>query len=108
MTALTSRPASPCAINARHTPHHSITSPASFSRDLGVCFQQLHTDPACRAVVLSGAGRLFCAGIDMADLASLGSVAMGEGDSSRKAFLLHPVIKQFQDWITDVEKVGRW
>ena len=76
------------------------------SRDLGVCFQQLHADAACRAVVLSGAGRLFCAGIDLSDLVSLGSLAMADGDPSRKAFQLHTVIRQFQDWITDLERVS--
>ncbi|XP_043208128.1 delta(3,5)-Delta(2,4)-dienoyl-CoA isomerase, mitochondrial-like, partial [Amphibalanus amphitrite] len=73
-------------------------------KDLGVCFQQLHEDPACRAVVLSGAGRLFCAGIDLSDLAALGGLAMGDGDAARKAFQMHPIIKRFQDWITDLER----
>ena len=71
-----------------------------------MCFQQLHTDPECRAVVLSGAGRLFCAGIDLAELASLGSVALGDGDVARKAFKMHTNIKRFQDWITDLELVS--
>ena len=57
-------------------------------------------------MVLSGAGRLFCAGLDMKDLMSVGSVAMGDGDVARKAFQLHPIIKELQGWITDLELVS--
>ncbi|XP_037094561.1 delta(3,5)-Delta(2,4)-dienoyl-CoA isomerase, mitochondrial-like [Pollicipes pollicipes] len=73
-------------------------------KDLGVCFQQLHEDAECRSVVLSGAGRLFSSGIDLSDLMAVGSVAMGDGDVSRKAFKLHRTIKNYQDWFTDIEK----
>lgn len=30
--------------------------------ELGKCFENLNEDPECRAIVLTGAGKLFCAG----------------------------------------------
>jgi len=73
-------------------------------KDLGVCFQQLHEDPECRSVVLSGAGRLFCAGIDLKEMMAIGAVTMGDEDVARKAFKLRNTIKAYQDWFTDLEK----
>jgi enoyl-CoA hydratase/carnithine racemase len=31
-------------------------------REIGECFNEIHEDSKCRAVVLSGAGRIFTAG----------------------------------------------
>jgi enoyl-CoA hydratase len=38
---------------------------AELVADLHEAFDQLHTDRSCRVVVLTGAGRAFCAGLDL-------------------------------------------
>lgn len=78
-------------------------------REVGECFRRASLDSDCRAVVLSGAGRLFCSGLDFGEMGELASIVSGQeedgsSDVARRAARLDPHIKQFQDWITDLEK----
>jgi enoyl-CoA hydratase/carnithine racemase len=50
---------------------------ATMWRALPVLLGQLEGDPAVRVVVLTGAGDTFCAGADIADLASIGTETAG-------------------------------
>ncbi|RDD41192.1 Delta(3,5)-Delta(2,4)-dienoyl-CoA isomerase, mitochondrial [Trichoplax sp. H2] len=70
-------------------------------RDLKSCFDQLATDPNCRAVVISGAGKMFTSGIDLADLNVLPDRNL---DAARMGLRLHQNIKDFQDVFTAMEK----
>ncbi|EEC20512.1 enoyl-CoA isomerase, putative, partial [Ixodes scapularis] len=56
---------------ADHVFHVEINRPekmnamnAAFWEELPKCFQQLHNDKKCRVVVISGAGKMFTAGLD--------------------------------------------
>ncbi|KAL3204903.1 hypothetical protein MRX96_041044 [Rhipicephalus microplus] len=65
---------------------------AAFWAELPACFQQLQNDRECRVVVVSGSGRIFTAGLDLASMAgSLGTQSSGdeEPDVARKARHLH-------------------
>merc|ERR1712241_109877 len=53
--------------------------------EIGSVFHELDSDPDCRAIVLSGNGKMFCAGIDLSTLMEMGQAAGMEGDVARKA-----------------------
>ncbi|NXA57325.1 ECH1 protein, partial [Nothocercus julius] len=71
-------------------------------REMVQCFQGIARDADCRAVVLSGAGKLFSAGID---LMSFGEELVLQGeDTARRAWNLRRTIRDFQESFTVLEK----
>lgn len=77
-----------------------------FFSEIGDCFENLAEDSACRAIVLSGKGKGFCAGIDLSDLVELSSVVNDETiDTARKAKKLQKLVLEFQDDFTAIERV---
>ncbi|NWJ03347.1 ECH1 protein, partial [Crypturellus undulatus] len=99
-------------------------------REILSCFEGIARDPECRAVVLSGAGKLFTAGEGPArgrggtrgdpggtrrgdawprgagiDLMSFGQEVMPQGDDmARRAWNLRQTIHDFQESFTVLEK----
>ncbi|CAH0546614.1 unnamed protein product [Brassicogethes aeneus] len=76
---------------------------ATMWHEIGNCFENLDSDEDCRTIVLSGQGRLFCAGLDLSDTSSLG-ILMSEVDVARKAKHLLKLIEKYQDCLTAIEK----
>ncbi|WP_181783807.1 enoyl-CoA hydratase-related protein, partial [Pseudonocardia pini] len=74
---------------------------AALWRELREAVNTLDADPTVRVVVLSGNGRNFCAGID---LAMLGSLLGGHEDRARAAEDLRRTILDLQDVLTSVER----
>ncbi|XP_013416113.1 delta(3,5)-Delta(2,4)-dienoyl-CoA isomerase, mitochondrial [Lingula anatina] len=74
---------------------------AAFWREMVECFNKVSTDPDCRSVVVSGAGKLFTAGIDLQEIASLMPM---ESDVGRKSMKLKGAIARYQDTFTCMEK----
>jgi len=72
--------------------------------EMGDVFTRLDTDPDCRVVVLSGAGRMFSSGIDLGDLTQLASIVYSEEDVGRKAMTMFTMVRHLQSLITTVEK----
>lgn len=72
--------------------------------EMGDVFTKLDTDPDCRVVVLSGAGRMFSSGIDLGDLTQLASIVYSEDDVGRKAMTMFTMVRHLQSLITTVEK----
>ena len=72
--------------------------------EIGNVFEQLDSDPDCRAIILSGNGKMFCAGIDLSTLMEMGQAAGGEDDVARKAKVYYNVIRQFQNYHMALEK----
>ena len=72
--------------------------------EIGGVFQELDCDPDCRVIVLSGNGKMFCAGIDLSTLMEIGQTASIDGDVARKAKLYYPIIRQFQNHHMAIEK----
>lgn len=61
-------------------------------------------NPDCRAIVLSAAGKHFCAGIDLSSMMSLGQQMGDTEDVARKGIVLERTIKLYQDSISAVER----
>ncbi|NXM41557.1 ECH1 protein, partial [Gymnorhina tibicen] len=72
-------------------------------RELVECFQDISRDPSCRAVVVSGAGSAFTAGIDLSDLGSAFAGSPDE-DVARRAWSLRQRILEFQESFSVMEK----
>jgi delta(3,5)-delta(2,4)-dienoyl-CoA isomerase len=72
--------------------------------EIGEVFTKLDRDQECRAVVLSAAGKMFCSGIDLADLTKLASIVYSEDDIARKALTMYQTVKHLQDLFTTIEK----
>uniref|UniRef100_UPI00358EFE84 delta(3,5)-Delta(2,4)-dienoyl-CoA isomerase, mitochondrial n=1 Tax=Myxine glutinosa TaxID=7769 RepID=UPI00358EFE84 len=75
----------------------------AFWREMVTCFDKIADDQDCRAVVLSGAGKLFTAGLDLQDMA--GDLLNMEGeDTARKSWHFRQFIKQCQNTFSVLEK----
>ncbi|CAH0754380.1 unnamed protein product [Bemisia tabaci] len=72
--------------------------------DLKKCFSVLGEDENCRVVVLSGAGKLFCAGIDLHDMIQVGMKLGEKEDIARKCKILKNLITNYQESLTAIEK----
>ncbi|XP_030745985.1 delta(3,5)-Delta(2,4)-dienoyl-CoA isomerase, mitochondrial isoform X1 [Sitophilus oryzae] len=73
-------------------------------KEITRCFETLSDSEDCRVVVLSGSGKIFCAGIDLKDFAqnSLPAVALIE-DPARKAKLLYQLCTLYQKSMSSLE-----
>jgi delta(3,5)-delta(2,4)-dienoyl-CoA isomerase len=76
----------------------------AFWSEMVTCFNKISTDSSCRAVVLSGSGKIFTAGIDLQSLA--GEILQGgdDLDVGRKAFFIGKMVPAFQESFTVLEK----
>ena len=80
----------------------------AFWKEMVECFTLLSHDPDCRSVVLSGAGKVFTAGLDLKDFADFfGKLTedTDEGDDpARRAMRLRHVIAEMQDTFSVIER----
>ena len=70
-------------------------------------FNQITQDPKVRSVLLTGAGKHFCAGIDLMDFMQLAGGIMQQEDVSRRCVALKKVIKEFQSAFTAVAECSK-
>jgi len=75
----------------------------AFWREMVECFNALAEDQDCRAIVISGAGKVFTSGLDLMDCADLFN-SDPDLDSARKAAHLRKFIPKFQETFTSIEK----
>jgi enoyl-CoA hydratase len=73
-------------------------------RELRETFLALDAEPGVRAVVLAGAGKHFCAGIDLSMLAEIQGMAPADSDGGRAREALRRLILDLQDVLTTVER----
>ncbi|CAG9829905.1 unnamed protein product [Diabrotica balteata] len=67
------------------------------------CFQKISDDENCRAVVLSGEGKLFTSGIDLTSFLQQGAEAGQHEDPTRKAKVLSKLIQLYQESMSSLE-----
>ncbi|XP_041796553.1 delta(3,5)-Delta(2,4)-dienoyl-CoA isomerase, mitochondrial isoform X2 [Chelmon rostratus] len=86
-----------------HRPEKLNAMNKAFWSEMVDCFNELAVDPDCRVVVVSGAGRIFTAGIDLTDMAS--DVLQPEGDdTARVSWNLRKTITKYQETFSVIEK----
>ncbi|XP_064215003.1 delta(3,5)-Delta(2,4)-dienoyl-CoA isomerase, mitochondrial isoform X2 [Tribolium castaneum] len=71
--------------------------------DIGQCFENLNTDENCRVIVLSGAGKIFTAGLDFQDMLTLAPQLAEQEDVARKSKILYQLITTYQKSISALE-----
>lgn len=76
----------------------------TFWREIGQCFKQLGEDPDCRAVLLSGSGKVFTAGIDLADMSEIVELITSSDDIARKAKVMKSFVSRYQQSFNEIEK----
>uniref|UniRef100_A0A8B9P8T8 Delta(3,5)-Delta(2,4)-dienoyl-CoA isomerase, mitochondrial n=1 Tax=Apteryx owenii TaxID=8824 RepID=A0A8B9P8T8_APTOW len=67
------------------------------------CFRKISQDPSCHAVVISGAGKVFTAGLDLMEMGGEFLMVAGE-DTARKAWNLRHKIREYQESFSVLEK----
>ncbi|XP_076988057.1 delta(3,5)-Delta(2,4)-dienoyl-CoA isomerase, mitochondrial isoform X2 [Tamandua tetradactyla] len=94
----------------RHILHVQLNRPEkrnamnkAFWREMVECFNKIAQDADCRAVVISGAGKMFTSGIDLMDMASEFQKPQGD-DVARISWYLHDLISRYQETFTVIEK----
>uniref|UniRef100_A0A663FDB2 Enoyl-CoA hydratase 1 n=1 Tax=Aquila chrysaetos chrysaetos TaxID=223781 RepID=A0A663FDB2_AQUCH len=86
-----------------HRPEKRNAMNVAFWREMVECFQDISQDTSCRAVVISGAGKIFTAGIDLMEMGSDFLMVEGE-DMARKAWNLRRKICEYQETFSVLEK----
>lgn len=65
-------------------------------KNMARVFNEIASDTYFRSVILSGQGKMFCAGIDLMDLVAMGSKTAEKSDISRKSMLLRTFVRDSQ------------
>ncbi|XP_035536031.1 delta(3,5)-Delta(2,4)-dienoyl-CoA isomerase, mitochondrial [Morone saxatilis] len=86
-----------------HRPKKLNAMNKAFWSEMVDCFNEIAGNPECRVVVVSGAGKIFTAGIDLMDMAS--DVLQPEGDdTARVSWNLRKIITKYQETFSVIEK----
>ncbi|XP_011370566.1 delta(3,5)-Delta(2,4)-dienoyl-CoA isomerase, mitochondrial [Pteropus vampyrus] len=94
----------------RHVLHVELNRPEkrnamnkAFWREMVECFNKIAQDADCRAVVISGGGKMFTAGIDLTDLGP--EILQVQGDDvARISWQLRLLISRYQESFNVIEK----
>lgn len=84
-------------------PEHANALDEAAWQDLRRAFDWADGEAAVRVVVLAGAGRHFCAGIDLAMLAGV-SARIADADEARSREALRRLIRDLQDCLSAIER----
>ena len=87
-------------------PDKSNAMNKKFWAEMRACFSAISEDADTRVVLLTGAGKNFTAGLDLADHMDV-FTSSPDGDASRRAYMMRKFILAYQESFTVIEKVGR-
>jgi enoyl-CoA hydratase/carnithine racemase len=97
-TVVVHRPGDGVAILELHRPDRLNALVVAMFRDIKAACEDLHADESINAVVLTGAGRGFCAGYDLAEATELAQLSpagmLARQDSAAAAILALRVMRQ--------------
>ncbi|XP_061575818.1 delta(3,5)-Delta(2,4)-dienoyl-CoA isomerase, mitochondrial isoform X2 [Cololabis saira] len=98
-----SRPAESITHVELNRPEKRNAMNKAFWSEMVDCFTEIAEDPECRVVVVSGAGKIFTAGIDLMDMAS--DVLQPPGDdTARVSWNMRKIITKYQNTFSVIEK----
>lgn len=98
-----SRPAESVTHVELHRPQKRNAMNRAFWSEMVDCFNEISGDPDCRVVVVSAAGKVFTAGIDLMDMAS--DVLQPEGDdTARISWNMRKTISKYQETFSVIER----
>ncbi|XP_061538685.1 delta(3,5)-Delta(2,4)-dienoyl-CoA isomerase, mitochondrial isoform X2 [Phycodurus eques] len=101
-TLAISRPAQAVTHVELHRPNKRNAMNKAFWSEMVDCFNEISGDPDCRVVVVSAAGKVFTAGIDLVDMAA--DVLQPDGDdTARISWNLRKTISKYQDTFSVIE-----
>ena len=83
MTVLIDKDDSGAAVVTLNRPAAMNALSRQMRRELTEAIDALSQDPSVRALILTGAGRAFCAGLDLKEMGSTGAQALGSSAPSR-------------------------
>ncbi|XP_003420873.3 delta(3,5)-Delta(2,4)-dienoyl-CoA isomerase, mitochondrial-like isoform X1 [Loxodonta africana] len=75
----------------------------AFWSEMVECFKKISEDADCRAVVISGEGKMFTSGIDLMDMAPVLLQPQGD-DAARRSWYLRKIISRYQETFSVIEK----
>ncbi|KAJ8369092.1 hypothetical protein SKAU_G00091200 [Synaphobranchus kaupii] len=102
-TLSVSHPANAVTHVELHRPEKRNAMNRAFWSEMVDCFSQIALDSDCRVVIVSGAGKVFTAGIDLTDMA--GQLLQPEGDDvARMSWNLRRLIAKYQETFSIIEK----
>lgn len=102
-TLAVSRPAESVTHVELHRPKKLNAMNKAFWREMVECFSEIADDQTCRVVVVSGAGKMFTAGIDLMDMA--GDMMQPEGDdTARISWNVRKLVTKYQETFSVIEK----
>ncbi|XP_030633611.1 delta(3,5)-Delta(2,4)-dienoyl-CoA isomerase, mitochondrial [Chanos chanos] len=102
-TLSVSRPVNAVTHVELHRPEKRNAMNRAFWSEMVECFNQIALDSECRAVVVSGAGKMFTAGIDLMDIAS-DVLQPGGDDTARISWNIRRIISKYQETFSVIEK----
>lgn len=75
--------------------------------EIGEAFDALSVDPKCRAIVLSGRGKLFTAGLDLMSAMAIAQELAAEPDAARRGNILGRKIRAYQATVSALERCAK-